>query len=303
MKKTLLKVLSVAVAITLFTACDNSEENGAQPEITAEDKNLANDDANADMEFDLAEEEAIQVYEASANSNGRVATVEGIDACVSITASEDSEFKDNQLVYTKTVTLDFGTEGCSNESGDRVRKGIVTLTHTFTLGGEDNAFAGQYTISLDGYEVNGTKIEGTRTRTSEKVAEGQFVHTAVLTGGKITFEDGTEVTREAEWSMTHSLGGERTLTGSATGTNRNGTAYTTTISEDAPVVTTLSCDIASKLLWIPVSGSKHIQAGDRSITLDFGTGECDKVATLTVETGDNSTTTEIEIGRWRKRND
>jgi hypothetical protein len=102
-----------------------------------------------------------------------------------------------------------------------------------------------------------------------------------LTGGKLTLQDGKTIERsvahQREWIaglLTRNIWDDECLvTGSATGTDINGTAYTNTIT------TALHWTRACRFI---ISGVIQIGRGDAApVSLDFGTGECDAKAIVT----------------------
>ena len=134
------------------------------------------------------------------------------------------------------------------------------------------------TILLQNFDIDGIKIEGTRK--VNKIAD--YTYSVVLTGGKVTFTDETFCTREATrtrtWIDGYATLGDiwddiYTIEGVATGINRKGTAYTHNITN--PLVIKNSCR------WI-VEGTIEMVSGDKTATLDYGMGECDNQATITV---------------------
>ena len=65
----------------------------------------------------------------------------------------------------------------------------------------------------------------------------------------------------------------------ASGTTRRGVSYTVAITEG--LVFKLSC-IATSKVYIPVSGTKVITFKNKTVTIDFGAGDCDNTFTVTL---------------------
>ncbi len=142
-------------------------------------------------------------------------------------------------------------------------------------------------ITTENYTVGGNLIEGTKTIARVDATNWQIT----LVGGKITFEDGTfatrEMTRNRKW-----VSGMRTpffiwddefeITGNASGTRRNGVGYSATITN--PILMKMACR------WF-VSGTIEMVSNNNTIIIDYGDGECDNIATVTV----NGETQEITI--------
>ncbi len=133
-------------------------------------------------------------------------------------------------------------------------------------------------ITLQNFTIDGIKIEGT----TQIIKTSQYSYTKVLTGGKITFADNKTYTREFTHILTWTYGYDTPLDiwddvysveGVATGVNRNGYAYTHTIIN--PLVIKNDCR------WI-VEGTIQIVVNDKTAVLDYGMGDCDNMATLTI---------------------
>ena len=99
-----------------------------------------------------------------------------------------------------------------------------------------------------------------------------------LEGGQVIFSDGTAITRDATWERIWDREENvTTLTGSATGVNRNGEAYRAEIVEE--FVFARDCWLGR--VFIPVSGVKTFTVEDQITTIDYGEGACDNLATVT----------------------
>ena len=122
-----------------------------------------------------------------------------------------------------------------------------------------------------------------------KTAEHEYQIT--LTNGKITFTDGTTYTRTVERTRTWVEGYDTpfyiwddvyTLEGVATGVNRRGYTYTHQIT--SALMFKLSCR------WL-VQGVIDLTVGDKQATIDYGNGDCDNIAYVTV----NGKTYEVKL--------
>ena len=161
--------------------------------------------------------------------------------------------------------------------------------------------------------MNDFLIEGTKTVTNEgRDADENLYFSVTLADGKVTTPDGKEITRNFTRKRTW-IEGELTpcfrwddiylIEGEASGINRFGKAYTRTIIE--PLVVKPAC------MWI-TQGLVEIVNYDTSITegtvsvnesgktvimLDYGNGECDDQATISV----NGETKVITLKGKKKR--
>jgi hypothetical protein len=178
----------------------------------------------------------------------------------------------------RSITLDFGDVNCTATNG-RLRRGRIRVTYT----GRYRDAGTVITITPQGYHVNDQLIQGTKTVTNLGLnANGQPTF-SVLVNGSVTAADGS-------WTSTHQAQRTRTwiegndtpalnddvylITGSGSGVNRNGVAYTTSI-------------------WRLVSGTVVVTPEGRPVrTIDYGNGSCDGTVSITV----NGQTFTITIG-------
>lgn len=188
-----------------------------------------------------------------------------------------------------TITVDFGTAGCTDAKGN-IRKGKINIEFK----GKRFLPNSTITTTLDNYSINGVKLEGTRTVTNitgstETAPKFQIV----LTGGKATWSDGTTATREVnrtrEWiRATNPLADVWNVEGTASGTNRNGKVYEMKITKT--LVYKRECAINNKV-FMAVQGTKELTVDGKKVTIDYGAGDCDKLVTITV----NGKTKEVEV--------
>jgi hypothetical protein len=172
---------------------------------------------------------------------------------------------------------------------------IVIITYT------DRMYVPGAVVSLtfENYYCDGKKIEGTRTRTNISESENDYLRFRIqLENGKVTWEDGTFATREADWEISrirtpNPINDERIRTGFASGVNKEGLAYTVTITN--AIVWKRGC-LPLKRVMIPVEGTKVRELEDGSTcTIDYGDGTCDNVITISK----NGESRQVEIKRWR----
>lgn len=194
----------------------------------------------------------------------------------------------------QVITIDFG-DGCEGRRG-RVRSGKIIVTYD----GDRRTVGSFRSVTFDNFFVDSTQVEGTRTKTVTAVdAENLSITVDVtLTGGKLTFGDGTSATREAQktrvWEFDASGDHVTTISGSASGVNRDGLDYSMNITED--IVFQRSCWRAG--VFVPVSGVKMFTVGESTAIIDYGDGECDNLATKTQD----GASEEIELSvRGRRR--
>ncbi len=196
----------------------------------------------------------------------------------------------NELGNPKgTITIDFGT-GCTDAKGN-VRKGKLIINYS----GKRFLAGSTVVTTFDGYFINGVKIEGTRTVTNTSASlESNPAFNIIVTGGKATWPDATFATREVNrtrvWqrSSTNPNLDVWSVSGTASGTNRNGRSYQMEITK--PLVYKRECAISDKV-FIAVEGTKVLTVESKQITIDYGDGACDKLVTITV----NGKSREVEV--------
>lgn len=195
----------------------------------------------------------------------------------------------NELGNPKgTITIDFGT-GCTDAKGN-VRKGKIIINYS----GKRFLAGSSVVTTFADYFINGVKIEGTRTVTNASASlESNPIFNIVVTGGKAIWPDATFATREVnrtrEWKRGNTPNVDQWIvTGTASGTNRNGRSYQMEITK--PMVYKRECAISDKV-FIAVEGTKVLTVESKQVTIDYGDGACDKLVTITI----NGKSREVEV--------
>lgn len=180
-------------------------------------------------------------------------------------------------VWPKTITINFGS-GCTGfYNNTRSGKIIIVIT------GPRNETGTTKTVTFEDYYFNGIKVEGTKV--FENLGpndDANVVISVTVTDGKLTLPEGQVIERsvnhQREWIAGYGTptiwDDECLITGTASGVNIKGVAYTNTIT------TALHWKRVCKFI---VSGVLQFEReGKENVILDFGTGECDALATVTV---------------------
>ncbi len=272
--KNLLFLMSLLMLIG-FSACNDDEGSIQETEV----------DVDSEASIESTFEDVDNIAEAGMDDNTSGRTEGERDAllgCAEVTRDDE----------TNTITIDFG-DGCTGPNG-RVRTGRIIIVHDGRRF-QPGAFR---TITFDNFTVDTIKVEGTRTvKNISDSTSASPVFEISLTGGKLTFPDGTTATREATWTRTweralNPLEDITRVDGSASGTNREGVEYSVDITQE--LVYDRGCRLSG--IFIPVSGVKVFTAGENVVTIDYGDGNCDNLVTVTR----NGETVEKEIN-IRKR--
>jgi len=266
----------IAVSITVFTlgffSC--KKEGSATKNEIETTVELSTNQAISDNLV----EDANDVFMEAATDKGLVGETPatpfesmGILGCASVTVTP-------LLGFPKTIVINFGT-GCTSGNGIS-RKGIIRIQ----LSDSVRKAGSTAVLTFDGYFVNGFKKEGIITWTNNSTATSKGWQRKVE-NGKITAPSGKywlhsglkNVVQTAGYSTPRNLLDDIfSITGSNTVTNSNGETRTATIIE--PLQKKTTCENISKGR-IELKGPNHIAV------IDFGIGDCDNVATISIDGG------------------
>lgn len=268
----------VLSTLLIFSACTNDSNTEDMNELTTQEMVETTEDAAISQTLiEVAADEAdYQIEYRSGGGNPP-------DECPVIT----SEFP--RGTYPNTITIDWGTDGCEGPRGHILMgKLIVTISAPMN---EDGATK---TMTTENFFVDGAQLEGTRTKSNtgtDALGNKSYSRSVDLT---ITFPDGDQ----AQWQANHFLsqieGGETItlfdnvfqITGNSSGVNRNGGTYSSEIVE--PLVKRKDCG------WVE-SGLRSITRNDRNGELNYGDGECNRLAEVTLPNGQ---VRNIILRRW-----
>lgn len=182
--------------------------------------------------------------------------------------------------FPKTVTIDFGTTGCTDQYFI-TRKGKLTAVFTDYL-----HHAGAHVhVTFDNYYVNGAKVEGTYDLANTTgITDPTRTFKDTVTNGKITTIDGKVCTWNSTRYSTQTAGfstlttlldDEYTGGGHSSGIGFNGKTFDATSTN---IVWKLACR------WL-VKGTVTIYSNNdpKPIVVDFGDGSCDNKYTATYD--------------------
>lgn len=200
------------------------------------------------------------------NYSGRVDS----NRCFTITVMPQQ-----QGVFPKTVTIDFGA-GCTAPNG-RVRKGKIITVFT----GKMREPGSKATTTFEGYQVDSMSVTGTHEVVNNSSSSNKIFTIRVI-DGKLTWNSG----RWVKWNNTRTvtqIEGNGTafwplddvfsITGAGTGENSKGRSWGHEVVE--PLIRKFTCAWTTK-------GVVRISFNQTNGLLDFGNGDCDNKATLTV---------------------
>jgi len=172
------------------------------------------------------------------------------------------------------IILDYG-EGCTTKRQQEAKGKIIIhidpSIETATV---------NMTYSFENFYINDKKIEGSVQKLRSRTNANGNPQSQITKNIKIIQEGGAYSTiegqRTREWidGQGNELWGDNvfSITGNWTITKKDGTVFTTTIIE--PLIRTLACRFI-------ITGLVEIKKADTMSQLDYGSGECDDIATIT----------------------
>ena len=181
-------------------------------------------------------------------------------------------------VTPHVITIDFGPVNCLGNDG-HWRRGQIIVTYT----GPYWAAGSVKTIGFNGYHIDDNAVTGTRTVTNNgQNAAGNFNWTIDVVNFTITKPNGNWFSRNSNRNR-EMIQGYGTMnpwddvyliTGTANGQKSNGHSMTSTI------INALRKEVGCQ--WI-VSGTMDMAPNNLPVrTIDFGSGTCDNIATVTI---------------------
>ena len=274
-------ILGFVLSLTILSC--NKEDNSSP--ISATDAKVgAQIDAMNDDVSNIIEEQESNTYANSTSGKTAQTGYSAFSECAIITRVP--AFGTAPTVgQTVTKTIDFGTTGCTLSNGNIV-KGKIIISFVF----QPEATSHTISYTFDNFYHNAIKFDGNKTftRTMITTTANPNPHpevtmtmdlTATLPNGGVYHRVGSRVREIIEGFGTEIVADNiYKITGSWVTTTPNGATQTSTITE--PLHVKMSCIAVNKPLI--VSGVITIVRNDTSATLDYGSGECDNLAVLTV---------------------
>lgn len=277
-------------AALLFTACkkDNNADNEGKDDQATFVKASTQADAESDAVFadvlnnvlGVSSEVAIGgtgVFAARTTqpSAGNKETGGDDTPCFTATATKLNGTNNFPL----QVAIDFGA-GCTAKDG-HTRKGKIIIVYS----GHLLLPGSSATTTFDGYFIDSFKVEGTHKATNASTADKRSFQIDV-TNARLTRPSGIYNTWNSNRVITQTAGTTTPLnlsddvfevTGQATGTLQIGNqAYPWVAAIKTPLIRKFTCP------WISQGTISVSRNGNVLGVLDFGTGQCDRKATLQV---------------------
>jgi hypothetical protein len=210
----------------------------------------------------------------------------GFPACATVTVDSDE--------FPKTVTIDYG-DGCTGRMGLE-KRGIITIYMSDTIINE----GAEYTLTYEDLTLGNRVISKTATFTNEGLNEDENWVISFESTSTTSFEKQEEVfiivrefSGEREW-----LEGFETpeCTDDIFLLSQNGSI---TVNDELKFEkTTIEPLLIDRSCKWPLSGIVEITKGGETMTIDYGTGECDNIALVTKD--GESEEIELNEGKFRK---
>ncbi len=195
------------------------------------------------------------------------------------------------------ITVNYGT-GCTNNAGV-TRAGKMFINYV----GKRFVPGSVITTTFDSMYIDNIKLEGVFTHTNIQADASAYPKfECVLTGGKLTFPDGSTITRQhdlvREWQRAANPRNDVWVTytqSTGSGVTRMGKTWSMVVTKD--IIRQASCKFYGQT--VPVSGTRALVVNGENGTIDYGDGSCDNEATLTI----NNKTKIIQINHKESDND
>jgi len=268
-KKNLFTTLLIICTLLLsFSSCKNDEN------VTASSASLtatAGDEAQASTINDQVLNEVDTYISSSAQT---------VKSALTTTATGTPSIIRGSQTITPTgvvqkITIDFGTTGFTGKHGNILKGKIIVDIDLRLL-----VLGSSRTITYENFTINGISVTGSNKITFGGPTTDKHLFWIITGENVITLADGKTITWKAERRLEFTSGlttfwGESyILTGSASGVNAEGKAYSITINASNPL-------IGSTLYPYITKGSVTITIGQSTGVIDYGDGTQDNKATLT----------------------
>lgn len=264
-------LVSVISSFIIFSSCKKDEETVDNDTTTATDNALAQSVFNdmVSIADEVGRTDSLNGYKLAGNNQSLLST------CANISF--------DTIGSSDTILVDFGSSNCLGTDG-RYRKGQLVITYT----GNYSDSGSVVQVKPNGYFVNNHEVMGVKTVTNKgHIGVGGSLRYDITVNATIIKANygGTIVwnsSRTRDW-----ISGEATSTylddkfsilGTASGTSAKGFNFTSTIT--SALIKDNSCSSNRRFF---TQGTIEHQVQEKALRiLDFGTGTCDNVGTVTI---------------------
>jgi len=271
----LFAIMAISFSLTSFVACTSDEFTGTDASLSA----TASDEAQAsnvnDQVISVADDYANAVDVNGYSQPSAIKGEMGMSTVDSVIIQID---KPGLTVFPKKMSIDFGTTGFTDKRGN-VLKGKIYLTISNRM-----SVTGSYRkVEYSNFFINDNAVKGSKTVTYNG-DPGSKPTWSIVAKDTIIRTDGTTVIWNSERTRTRTSNNGTpliywddiyTITGSSSGINAKGVAYTMQIDATKPLTTVGGFKFF-------VSGAVLITSDKRTALLDYGDGTKDAKATVTI---------------------
>lgn len=289
-------VLTTLLSLAFFSCTKEDNNQNSNQALTAEEVaiNAKIDFANDDI-TDLVAEQETKTYTDNLNGRTTDSPTSTFSSCATISRVPAYGTAINPGT-TVTKTINFG-DGCTLPNGN-ILKGKIIISFVY----QPNANSHTINYQFDNFYHNQIKFNGnksfTRTMTVATTNTPSLPIVTMNMNFLATFPDGQAYRRVGQRVREFVSGyGDNDwtnniykVTGSWTTTFPNADLQTTSIGEENPLIIKMSCAEVQKPLI--VQGMIVFRRNNSLAMLDYGIGECDNTAVLTI----NGVTFTIVIG-------
>lgn len=266
-QKNNVKCVAIMALLLLFAACSKDSLSTSENETDIDEKS-----AQTEAEIDqISDEVSIAIDEAFAHSEfpekRHSSHQRYLPDCVTITGVLTQN--------TKTVTVDFG-DGCTLRNGHELSGKIV-----FSYEKDTDAATKELAFYSENFTFNGKLVDAEgnilreRSNTNGNPQSTKtFEINVTWPDGSFAKKEGNKIREKVEGNDTQAWGDDVfEITGDWKFTKKNGTILS------AAVTTPLRRELACKFI---VSGVLQLSKNNNNAILDYGSGECDDLATLNI---------------------
>ena len=293
--KTKILLFASFVALSFFLSCTSNEKS--QQDTTPISSTDVASTQTVDNAIDDVSVIADDQYEATEGSiNGRTTS----DSYYSLlpTCATKSDLGSTATVRVLTITFGNPNSPTCLFRGHHL-KGNIILTRTI-----GTTFPKIMTVTFNNFYIDDNKLEGKSTWKREMVGDGIALHpkttftmtdmTFTTTGGVYT-RNGERIREMIAGFLTRNSPTDDVFStyGTFTTTHPNGSVFTTSIDIKTPLIHKNVCSLSTPSIPFPVKGILTLTKNTHTATIDFGTGECDNLAMLSIDGG---VATQITLG-------
>lgn len=261
------RILNLLFVIGLFIVSCNSDDNQQTSRITQED--IVNE-SKIDASINDVDEIIEGQYLIQSGFVGKINSDSAsyLPSCATVTSVLNGS--------NWTLTIDFGTEGCELSNGNVLKGKII-----FSFSNDFETQTKVISYTFENFYHNDVQLNGNRSLTRTKTNGNGNPETSFNTNITLTLVNGDIYNRTGvrttEWTEGYDTPNIKSddvhlVTGNWTTTSPNGTMSATITT---PLKKLGNCHFY-------VEGVIVFTKNDSEATLDFGSGECDNQATLTI---------------------